>query len=75
MIKYCLLTGIVGGLMMGCTVTTERYLAPYNTGYISSVAVYGQTPYWGDNYVYGINSNWYAGTPDYFSPSVYNMDW
>lgn len=68
---------IVGTILLslaGCT-NQEVLIEPSNTGYISSVGVYGYSPYWEDNYYYGVNTNWYAGTPDYFSPSVYTSDW
>ena len=58
----------------GCT-STELSVNPTNTGYISSVGLYGYSPSWNDNYYYGVNTNWYAGTPDYFSPSSYTSDW
>ena len=61
-------------LLIALELLACSYPAPENTGYISSVAVYGNSPNWAENYYNGVNSNWYAGTPDYLSPSFYSTD-
>lgn len=65
-----------GSLLSGCTTTDVEFVEPVtNTGYISSVSLYGYSPNWSENYYYGVNTNWYAGTPDYYSPSIYSYEW
>lgn len=75
--KQLVLVGmVVISALSGCTTTDVEFVEPVtNTGYISSVSVYGYSPSWSENYFYGVNTNWYGGTPDYYSPSIYSYEW
>lgn len=71
LVSLCMLISVL--LLSSCTVTETTYGTGYSNGYVSTT-VYGASPAW--SYAgYGYDSNWYGGTPDYYSTSVYVSQW